>query len=113
MFQSSQSIRLRVGPLTLRIEPHNGFVRAIHYRNVEVLRGIYAALRDPVWNTIQPVIRDWHLEEDERGFRLLFSADCRRGDIDFTWQASVSGSADGRLEYVFDGTANTSFGRNV
>ncbi len=112
MFQSSQPVQLQAGQLTLRIEPRSGFVRAIHYRDVEVLRGIYAALRDHNWDTIEPAIRDWHLEEDEQGFRLSFIADCQRGDIDFTWHGRIVGSSDGRLEYTFDGVANSGFKSN-
>ncbi len=112
MCQSSQPIQLQAGQLTLRIEPRSGFVRAIHYGDVEVLRGIYAALRDHNWDTIEPAIRDWHLDEDEQGFRLSFSADCQRGAIDFTWHGRIVGTSDGRLEYTFDGVANSEFKSN-
>ena len=45
---------LRAGPLSMMFEPELAFLRYIRLGNREILRGIYAAVRDGVWGTITP-----------------------------------------------------------
>ncbi len=108
----NQPVELRAGPLSLRCDRASGLARTICYGNVEILRGIYAAVRDPNWGTVEPVIHDWQLEEDPQSFRLSFRAECRRDDIDFGWTGTIEGSSDGRLRYTMEGVARSKFQRS-
>ena len=47
---------LRAGPLSLDYE--TGALRRIRLGDREVLRQVYVAVRDPDWDTIEPVISD-------------------------------------------------------
>ncbi len=70
----STHIDLCTGPLSMVFEPNTGFLRYIRIGDREILRGIYAAVRDHNWGTIGPDITD--LSHD--GVPERFPADVRR-----------------------------------
>ena len=47
-------LELKAGPLSLLFDPGLGLVRYIRFGEHEVLRGIYAAVRDSSWGTVAP-----------------------------------------------------------
>ena len=49
----AERIQLRVGALSMVFEPQLGFLRYMTYGGKEILRRVYAAVRDPNWNTIE------------------------------------------------------------
>ena len=104
-----QRIALCAGPLTLFFEPKLAFLRYCRLGRSEVLRGVYAAVRDPRWGTVPPRVIDLELDDHEASFRLTFHALCREGDIDFAWRGTIRGEADGTVEYVMDGAAQSTF----
>jgi len=83
---------VRAGPATALLQ--DGFVRRIRVGPHEVVRGVYAAVRDENWGTIEPTFSHYELEDSADRFRLRFTADHRRGDIDFTWQGRVRRRAE-------------------
>ena len=105
-------IELRAGPLTLRFEPQNGFLRHIRLGDHEVLRALYAAIRDHNWATIPPQIalREQDIRPDS--FRIAFDASCRLASVEYFWQGRITGDATGRIHYAFDGEARSGFQRN-
>jgi hypothetical protein len=105
-------LELRAGPLTMRFEPATAFLRHLRLGDHEVLRAIYAAVRDRDWATISPqvTLREQEIQRDS--FRLCFDALCRRGDIDFAWQGTIVGEASGRIQFTFNGVAQSDFLRN-
>jgi hypothetical protein len=103
---------LRAGPLTLSFEPQTAFLRHIRLGDHEVVRAIYAAIRDHNWATITPQITIQEQEIKPDCFRIVFDADCRRGPVDYFWRGTVTGDKDGRVQYVFDGEARSDFQRN-
>jgi hypothetical protein len=78
-------------------EPGLAFLRYIRLGNREILRGIYAAVRDEVWGTIAPEISNINLEAEQDHFRLTFEVNCRRNEIDFVWQGTISASSYTRM----------------
>ena len=60
---------LRAGPLSMLFEPELAFLRYIRLGNREILRGIYAAVRDGVWGTITPELSNICLEANTRSFQ--------------------------------------------
>jgi hypothetical protein len=104
--------RLRAGPLTMEFETTSGFLRRIRLGDIEVLRGIYAAVRDPNWGTVPPELRLTERHVGDDSFYLAFACVHRRQEIDFFWRGVIDGRADGTVRYTFDGEARTAFRKN-
>jgi len=104
-----KGLELRVGELSMLFE--NGGLRYVRYGGLEVLRGIYSALRDRNWGTVSPVFSNQHLEQDEHGLRLEFDATYQAGDIDFRATYRLEAHSEG-FTFSFSGKANSSFYRN-
>ena len=103
---------LRAGPLRLLYDPANGFIRRICLGENEVLRGVYAAVRDRNWGTVPGSLRETRREVGPGSFHLEFESEHRQGDINFVWRGVVRGEADGTLRYEFDAEARSTFLRN-
>jgi hypothetical protein len=108
----SGRIRLRAGPLEAEFEPQSGFLRWVRVGGREVVRGVYAAVRDRNWNTVEPVVRDLVAEIAAHRFTLGFTADCRAPGIDFSWHGRLEGDPEGRITYRFSGSAAEAFESN-
>jgi hypothetical protein len=109
---AEESIVLRAGPVTLEFEPGLAFVRYVRLGDAEILRGVYAAVRDRTWLTVLPKVTNVVREVRERSFRLTFDADCAEGPIHFLWHGTITGSEDGTIGFAMDGVAKTAFQRN-
>ena len=107
-----QRIHLTAGCLTMELEPDSGFLRYVRLGDREVLRGIYAAVRDRNWGTVTPELSDLQIERGDDTFRVTFTVRCRQAEIDFQWQGEIVGGADGALDYRLDGIARSTFLRN-
>nr|CAA9225625.1 hypothetical protein AVDCRST_MAG63-855 [uncultured Armatimonadetes bacterium] len=108
----TEPVALRAGPLSLRFEPDTGFLRRIRLGDREVVRAVYAAIRDAGWATVASRFSDLRIEAGPDTFRLSFRALCRQGEIDFSWTGTITGSADGTVVFAFDGLAHSTFARN-
>ncbi|MBC8235458.1 hypothetical protein H8E77_38415 [bacterium] len=111
-----EQIELRAGPLLMIFEPGEGFLRHIRMGNQEIIRGIYAAVRDRNWGTISPKISNLKIETPlpniEDSFRLTFDVECKEREIDFFWHATVTGGSQGTITFTMDGIARSTFLRN-
>ena len=105
-------LELRAGPLTLLFDPGAGSLRHIRLGDHEVLRAIYAPVRDKNWGTIPPTLSGLKSEIRADSFRILFDVICRQGEIEFSWRGEVTGEATGQIRYSFDGQAGSRFQRN-
>lgn len=105
-------IALKAGPLTMHFEPDTAFLRHLRLGDHEVVRAIYAAVRDQDWATISPRLENLQTEVKADSFRVTFDAICRRGHIDYSWKGLITGDAQGRVEYRFDGVSHSDFQRN-
>jgi len=122
-----EQIELRAGSLLMIFEPGEGFLRHIRMGNQEIIRGIYAAVRDRNWGTISPKISNLKIETPlpniEGSFcslrsavycvnRLTFDVECKEREIDFFWHATVTGDSQGTVTFTMDGIARSTFLRN-
>ncbi len=105
-------ISLRAGPFSMLYDSTSGFLRRIQLGEREVLRGIYAAVRDRNWGTTPGTIRESRRTVEANSFRIEFESEHRHGEIHFVWSGKLQGAADGTIRYEFDGVAKTSFLRN-
>ena len=94
---------LRAGPVSVELDGVD--LRYVRAGGVEVVRRVYATVRDRNWNTILGTPSE--IEVDDRGdsFDVRFSLRHVSDDIDFTWDGAIAGDADGRVSFAFDGTA--------
>lgn len=109
-----QHISLNAGPLKMIFEPEGVFLRYIRLGNKEILRGIYAAVRDLNWNTVTPQVSNLQIESAEASFSITFDVQCSDQDLnlDFRWKGTIDGQSNGTIIYKFDGVAQSTFLRN-
>jgi hypothetical protein len=93
-------------------EPSLAFLRHVTVGGREVLRGIYAAVRDEHWNTVTPLVSNLKQEIKPEGFEISFDVECRDGRIDFFWKGRLTGDVKGTVSFSFDGEAVSPFARN-
>jgi len=101
---------LRAGPLSLWFT--QGDLRYIRCAGREVIRRVYAAVRDANWGTVAGVISGLKVESSEDSFRIAYQCDHREGDIHFRWTAGIVGTPDGAITFSLAGQALTTFRRN-
>lgn len=107
-----REIPLQAGPVTLLFEPALAQIRYIRLGEREVIRAIYAAVRDRNWGTVAPQVSNLKVETTDSTFGLTFDVTCREGDIDFLWRGRVRGDEQGSVKFEFDGTARSTFLKN-
>src|SRR5688500_5656877 len=108
----SKPLTLRAGPLTMLFEPDTAFLRHVRLGDCEVERAIYAAVRDQNWATVLPQLTNLQSQLGKDQFDLSFDVRCHRGEIDYFWRGTISGTADGQITYTFDGETKSAFLRN-
>jgi hypothetical protein len=98
---------LHAGRLTALLE--EGDLRYIRVDGVEVVRRIYVAVRDEVWNTIPATYSDFAYDFAPDHFTVRLRAGHRYQQINVDWQGTISGNADGTIRYAMDAVANNAF----
>jgi hypothetical protein len=101
---------VRAGPVTALLD--GAFLRRIKVGPHELLRGVYAAVRDQNWGTVEPTFGRYELDEAADSFRLRFTAEHRQGEVDFVWDGEYVGEPSGRIVFRFDGVARSAFRKN-
>jgi D-apionolactonase len=103
---------VRAGALAAEVEGPE--LRYIRVGDVEVVRRLYAAVRDRNWGTVPPTLSNVELEDGGDSFRLRFDArhiDTALG-VDFSWQGEIAGGVDGTLAVTLEGKAHAAFDYN-
>ena len=103
---------LNAGPLSMVFDPQLGFVRHIRLGEIEVVRGIFAAIRDQDWNTIPFAVHDLHLDQSQDRFELSFTGRCNQDPVRFDWRGRITGSQQGSVTFHFAGEARNTFLKN-
>ncbi len=103
---------LRAGSWSVEFDEVAGDLRYLRLGAREVVRRIYAAVRDRNWGTVPGVLSDLVVEERSQGFHIRYTSTHRQGDIHFVWHADIAGEPDGSLRFGFDGEAVSTFLRN-
>ena len=99
--------QLKAGALDLEFE--NGDLRYIAYREQELIRRIYVAIRDVNWNTIPGQMTQPVIEAGEHVFHIQFEASHQDKSLRFHWHASIDGEPDGTIHYTMRGRALSDF----
>lgn len=109
-----ERMALRAGPLSAVFEA--GTLRYLRWGEHEVVRGIYAAVRDLSWGTILGVLHDVQVDVEDDHFHITFTSEHRGNDgedkIAYTWRGTIIGTKEGEITFSFDGEAGSSFKRN-
>jgi hypothetical protein len=101
---------LRAGQVSLFLDGID--LRYLRIGGTELVRRVYTAVRDVDWDTVPGAVSGFKLEERDAGFRAEFDVRHSRGEVDFAWHGTIAGDESGRIEYVFDGRAETGFPYN-
>ncbi len=101
---------LRAGPLSAVLE--GGDLRYVRLGDDLVVLRLYAAVRDHNWNTIEPRFTRFAVEDGGDHFTVRYSAEHVSPDVDFAWDAVITGSADGVIRAEMNGQARRDFLRN-
>jgi D-apionolactonase len=105
-----ESLTLRAGALSLVYA--DGMVRSVRLGSQEIVRAVYAAVRDQNWATIPGGLCDVKIDQRANAFDITFTSEHRQGDVHFVWHGEISGSADSIIRFSFDGEALSQFKRN-
>jgi hypothetical protein len=89
-----------------------GDLRYVGLGDREVIRRIYAAVRDRNWGTVLGQIEALKLDVREDSFRITYESDHKEQEIHFVWHGEITGAADGTIRFTFDGEAKTTFLKN-
>ena len=101
---------LRAGPLSLLYE--NGDLRYIKLGDTEILRRVYVAVRDHNWGTVIPTLSNIEIDINEDAFAITYDVEHKQADVDFIWQGTITGDAQGMITFRMAGTARSTFQRN-
>ena len=105
-------IPLKAGPLTALFHPDSGVLRYVRLGDHEIVRAIYGAVRDRHWNTVPTHLENTSVQSHPDAFQISFHAFCRAEGIEFRWIGSLTGDAEGRVTYQFEGEPALPFLRN-
>jgi D-apionolactonase len=101
------------GRLSFLFDDADGHVRHVQRDGVEVLRGIYAAVRDRNWDTVAPRLMELRTERGDNRVTLTFSVECADAAVDFIWRGKIVLDApSSQLTYTFSGQARRPFLKN-
>ncbi|MEO8463249.1 MAG: hypothetical protein ABI555_08555 [Chloroflexota bacterium] len=89
-----------------------GALRWFKLGEIELIRGLYVAVRDDCWGTIAGSLGGVRLREAPDSFEIRYVSRHRQGQIDFTWQGHIAGDRDGTIRFSMDGMAGSTFQRN-
>jgi hypothetical protein len=102
-----RTIELRAGALQCKYS--RGVLRQVKAGDSEVLRMIYAAVRDQYWNTINPVVLDESVKKDNDSFHIKLSCEYIERDIHFRAEYSITGGSNNRISFSMEGVAESTF----
>lgn len=104
---------LTAGPIKLLFQEQDGAIRHLKLGRFEVLRGIYAAVRDENWGTLSPNIVFTKKDILPDSFSLEFTATVHKGNAPcFAWNGILTGDSSGAIRYSFRGEALAPFKKN-
>lgn len=106
---SVESTTLKAGLLEMIYE--KGSIRRINIGNSEIVRMIYSAVRDRNWGTIEPVILDQKIEQNNTSFEISLQVEYKADPIHFIADYSIKGY-DNTIRFELNGTAQSDFLKN-
>jgi D-apionolactonase len=98
---------VQAGELTLELEGSQ--IRAVRAGDVEILRGVYMAVRDEDWGTVAGSVSGLELSRGEGEFATTFEMTHRQPPLSFDWTGRLEGDRSGTITFQLDGVALTAF----
>ncbi len=98
---------VRAGQLTVELEGSQ--IRTVRFGDVEILRGVYMAVRDEQWATVPGSVSGLELHRGEREFATTFELNHRQPPLSFDWKGRIEGDRSGTITFQLDGVALTAF----
>ena len=86
-------IRLNAGSFSLDFERWSGWIRWIRMGGEEMVRAIYANVRDANWKTLSQRVTHCHVSQGEGSFSAQWNIELN--DLDFSWEGRLE--CDGAL----------------
>ena len=102
--------KLKAGNLSCLYEAGN--LRNIRSGDTEIIRMIYAAVRDENWQTIPAIISPEKIEENENEFTIKYTAVYRTANIHYQADFSIEGKKDSSIVFSMKGEALSDFKKN-
>jgi D-apionolactonase len=98
---------LRAGPLTAELDGVD--LRYVRFGDVEIVRRLFAAIRNEAWGTVPPQLEGVEVDVGERDFHVSFEALHTAGELRFRWRGELTGTEDGTIQCRMTGTAERPF----
>ena len=108
-------ISVRLGEISFDFEPQSGTLRYLRVGSVELIRGIYSAVRNANWGTPAPKVEGFKQKSSADGWSASWDAAIREDALTFSWKgAATARMIDQRIEieYEFDGVSTSDFKSN-
>ena len=110
--EDTHLLEFAAGNLSFVFDRQTLFVRRVEWKGVEVIRAIYAAVRDQNWGTVPPKLQQLNVERSNDSVQITFAAECIEGEIDYSYEGKISCSSRRELSFEFTGFARSDFLRN-
>jgi hypothetical protein len=101
---------LRAGPIRLKFA--DGELRYLCVGDREIVRRVSFVVRDHHWDTAMPEFTTLSVEKREDSFAIELAAKCRMPTVDYTWWATIVGSANGVITFDATGEPVSDFQSN-
>ncbi len=95
------STKMRAGKLTMLYS--EGSLRYISCGNMEIIRMIFAAVRDRNWLTVKPVITVKNIDRTENSFSVVINCIYQSDEINFCSDYLITGGADNTISFEMKG----------
>lgn len=108
-------IHVRLGEVEFDFEPKSGYIRYIRIGSVELLRGIYSAVRKADWSTPENQLSDVNFRSSASGWTATWNAKVEQSEVKLEWSGSVKATlSENRveIEYEFEGEGKSDFKSN-
>lgn len=106
----SEGLLIRAGKYSMVYE--RGAIRSIKKGETEIVRMVYAAVRDKNWGTIEPHITNEVFDIRQNSFDIRFEAYYYYKEVHFRAAYQFTGKADGAISFSMKGQAFSDFLRN-
>jgi D-apionolactonase len=108
LYLVSSALKYQIDNVQIVIEPDTGNLRYVRVGGIEVLRGIYAALRKRDWGTVVPTISDFKSTLSLTTFHASFRESEHAMDANVSVEFRKKGDKV-ELEYTFDGVSLSTY----
>ncbi len=103
-------MQLKAGNISLTYQ--SGALRWLKYGDCEILRMIYFTVRDKNWGTVEPVISNEIINQQEKCFAISYDCNFNEGDIQMNWKVIIEGKENSSIHFEIKAKAVSTFQKN-